>query len=217
MTTEFKLAMKDGKPSGNIITPMFRGAYLAFFEARGVKNDANSKKKFSVAMLFPAGTNFDLLKKAISDVAKEKWGAKADDVLRKQQNSDKRIFKDQGESDAAGFEDGCIYLQASNEKKPGLVGRKAGPDGKTLVEITDPEAVWSGDYFLATIRPFAWEHPVGGKGVSLSLQNVQLLKKGDRLGGGRTSPSDEFEAMEGDDMEALDEGASAPAGKDPFA
>ena len=217
MTTEFRLAMKDGKPTGNIITPMFRGAYLAFFEPRGVKNDANSKKKYSCAQLYPEGTNFDVLKGEIKRVATEKWGAKAEDVLRKQQNSDKRIFKDQSESDAAGFEDGCIYLQASNEKKPGLVGRKAGPDGKTLIEITDPEAVWSGDYFIATIRPFAWEHPVGGKGVSLSLQNVQLIKKGDHLGGGRTSPSDEFEAMEGDDMDALDEGASAPASKDPFA
>lgn len=216
MTTEFRLALKDGKPNGNIVTPMFRGAYLAFFEPKGIKNDANSKKKYSCAMLFPKSTNFDLLKKEIKAVADVKWGQKADEVLRKQQNSDKRIFKDQGESDASGFEEGCIFLQANNEKQPGLVGRKAGPDGKTLITITDPEAVWSGDYFIATIKPFAWEHPVGGKGVSLSLQNVQLIKKGDRLGGGRTSPSDEFEAMEGDEMDALDEGAT-PAAKDPFA
>lgn len=215
MTIDFKIVKnKEGKTTGNIVTPLFRGAYIAFFEPRGIKDDANSKKKFSVAMLFPAGTNFALLKNAIADVAKDKWGAKADEVLRKQQNSDKRIFKDQGENEAPGFEDGCIYLQANNEKKPGLVGRKAGPDG-TLIEISDPEAVWSGDYFIATIRPFAWEHPVGGKGVSLSLQNVQLIKKGDRLGGGRVSPSDEFEAMEETDMEALDQGTTAPT-KGPF-
>lgn len=204
MTTEFK----KSPVAGNIITPVFRGAYAALFEPRGIKGDANSKKKYSIAMLFPKGTNFDLLKAEVKAVAAEKWGVKGEEVYKKQQNSNRAIFKDQGESDAAGFEDGCIFLQASNEKKPGLVGRKAGPDGKTLVEITDPEAVWSGDYFIATIRVFAWEHPVGGKGLSLSLQNLQLIKKGDRLGGGRASPSDEFEAMEGDDMEALDEGAA---------
>lgn len=215
MTTEFRLALKDGKPSGNIVTPLFRGAYLALFEPKGFKNDANSKKKYSLAMLFGKDTNYDVLKKDILAVATAKWGAKADDILRKQQNSDRRIFKDQGESDAAGFEEGCLFIQASNKDKPGLVGRKVGSDGKTLIEISDPEAVWSGDYFIATIRPFAWEHPTG-KGVSISLQNVQLIKKGDRLGGGRASPSDEFEAMEGDDMEALDEGTAVSTSKDPF-
>lgn len=218
MTTEFKLVKdKSGKPTGNIITPLFRGAYVNLFVPKGIKGDANAKLKYSIAMLFPKETSFDLLKTAITEAAKIKWGTKAEDVLRKQQNSDKRIFKDQGDNDAAGFIEGCVFIQASNATKPGLVGRKAGLDG-SLIELTDEESVWSGDYFIASIRPFAWDHPVGGKGVSLSLQNVQLIKKGDRLGGGRSRPSDEFEAMDEADMEddGNEEKSSTKAGFNPF-
>ena len=100
----------------------------------------------------------------------------------------------------AGFEEGCTYLSATNEQKPSVVGRKAGPDG-TLIEIDDEEVFFSGCYAIASLRPFAWEHPVGGKGVSLSLNHVQLIKTGERLGGGRSKPSDEFEAWDDKETE----------------
>lgn len=220
MTKEWKLPVdKNGKPTGNIITPMFRASFVALFEPKGIKGQPESKKRYSVVMLFPKDTDFEPLKKLIMQVATEKWADKAEGILRKQSNSDKRIFKDQGEMADRfdGFEDGCIYLNAGNEKKPGLVGRKAGPDG-TLIEITDEDVFESGDYAIASLRPFAWEHPVGGKGVSLSLNNVQMIKKGDRLGGGRTKPSDDFEAYDDDDLDQASAPApKAAAGKDPFA
>lgn len=219
MAYQWKLSVdKAGKPNGNIVTSQFRGAYCNLLVPKGIKGDPNSEAKYGLAMLFPKGEDFALIKGEVLRVAKEKWGEKAEDVLRKQQNSDKRIFKDAGEkSDVPGFEEGCVYLQAGNKNKPGLVGKKAGLDG-SLIEITDEDAVWSGDYFVASIRPFAWEHPVGGKGVSLSLQHIQLVKKGERLGGGRSRPSDDFEASDDDDTDELDNGTSAPvSGKDPFA
>lgn len=218
MTNEWKiLKSKTGVPDGNVVTPLFRGCYVNLFEPKGIRGDSKSELKYSMAMLFPKGTDFTPLQERIREVAKEKWGDKADDVLLRQQNGDKRIFKKQGgKADSAGFEEGAIYLSANNKNKPGLVGKKAGPDG-TLIEITDEDAVWSGDYFLAVIRPFAWDHPVGGKGVSLSLQHVQLFRKGERLGGGRVKPSDAFESYDEEDMGALDAPAVVSAGKDPFA
>lgn len=212
MTDKWKILKdKNGKPDGNLVTPLCRGAYVSLLAPKGIKGQPNSEEKYSLAMLFPKGTDFGPLKDLIVEVAKEKWGQKADDVLRKQQNSDKRIFKDQSDkSDVAGFEEGCIYLSASNKNKPGLVGKKAGPDG-TLISIEDEDKVWSGDYFLVVIRPFAWEHPVGGKGVSLSLQHVQLFKKGERLGGGRVKPSEAFDAYDDDDLDNMDGGSAFDA------
>ena len=224
MTKAWKVPVdKKGNPTGNLITPLFRASFVALHEPKGIQGDPNSKKRYSIVMLFPKDTDFEPLKARIMEVAKEKWGDKAVDVLRKQSNSDKRIFKDQGEMAErfAGFEEGCIYLQAGNEKKPGLVGKKAGPDG-TLIEITDEDVFYSGCYAIASLRPFAWEHPVGGKGVSLSLNNVQMIKEGERLGGGRTRPSDDFEAYEEDDLEEgttapVTSGAAKAPAKDPFA
>lgn len=223
MSTKWKVLLnKAGNPNGSLVTPLFRGAYAHLFVATGFRGEPEDKKTYSISMLFPKGTDFEPLKKLIMEVATEKWGAKAEDILRKQSNSDKRIFKNQGDnSDAEGFEDGCIYLSARNKKKPGVVGTKSGPDG-TLVEITQAQAdeqdiAKSGDYFIASIRPFGWEHPTGGKGISLSLNNVQLIKVGERLGGGRTRPNDDFEAYDDDDVEGE---ATSPEPKgakaDPF-
>lgn len=221
MTKEWKQPKdKKGEPTGNLVTPLFRASFVALHEAKGVKGSPDSKKKYSIVMLFPKDTDFEPLKAAVLEVAKAKWGDKAVDVLRKQSNSDKRIFKDQGEmaSRYAGFEDGCIYLQASNEQKPALVGRKAGPDG-TLIEISDEDIFFSGCYGIASIRPFAWEHPVGGKGVSLSLNMVQMHAVGDRLGGGRSKPSDEFEAWDDGEveMDAPKPSKASTGDMDPFA
>lgn len=217
MTTQWKiLKNKAGQPNGSLVTPLFRAAYVCVFAAKGFKGDATSKPAHSITMLFPKGTDFTPLKAQILAVAKEKWGERAEDVLRKQQNSDKRIFKDSGEVGAEGFEDGCIHLSARNVQKPGLVGKQAGPDG-TLIQITDEDIFFSGCYALASIRPFAWEHPKGGKGISLSLNNVQMIATGERLGGGRTRPSDDFEASDDDDMGELEAAAPVPAKKDPFA
>lgn len=220
MTTQWKvLTDKKGNPTGNLVTPLFRASFVALFEPKGFGNDPNSEKKYSLVMLFAKGTDFSPLVKRIQAVADEAWGAKAAEVLKKQANSTKNIFKDQGElaEKYAGFEEGRIYLQAANKRQPGLVGRKAGPDG-TLIEITSEEIFFSGCYAVAEIAPYAWDNKFG-KGISLSLNNVQMICTGERLGGGRTRPSDAFEAGDDEEDGMLDETTVKPqaVSKDPFA
>ena len=97
MTTTWKLPVdKKGNVTGNIITPLFRGSFVSVFEAKGIKGSPDSKKKYGLSMLFTADTAFGPLEKMITEVATAKWGAKAGDVLKKQQNGDKRIFQRSG-------------------------------------------------------------------------------------------------------------------------
>lgn len=193
----FKLLNKDNK----ILTPVFTAAFVSVFQPKGIKGDPNSKKKYSVTMIFPKGTDFKPLQDLIVAVATEKWGAKAADILKKQAASDKRIFKDGStmvEQGYAGFIEGVNYIQASTETKPGLVHKIDG----SLVHLTDENDFYSGCTAIASINPYAWDNAYG-KGVSLSLHNIQKVADGERLGGGRAKPEDDFEAADG-------EGSSTP-------
>jgi hypothetical protein len=86
---------------------------------------------------------------------------------------------------------GHVFLGAnqSADKKPQVLA----PDGKTLLE--SPEQFGSGDYCRISGRFFAYENS-GNKGVSFSLGNVQLTRKGERLDN-RVEARTEFDAIPG--------------------
>lgn len=178
-----------------IMTPEFRAAFAQVFQPKGIKGDKNSKEKFSVTMLYAKGADLSKLKAAARQVAVDKWG---EEGLKKIGSKLKLPFKDQTENAEryAGFEEGAVYMQASSDTKPGCVDAK-------VQDIIDPEDFYSGCYARATVQPYAWEHPTGGKGVSFGLLNIQKLRDGERLGGGRSKASDDFEAV-GEDLPSSD-------------
>ena len=59
------------------------------------------------------------------------------------------------------------------------------------------DEIWSGCYVNASVNTFAFDVDVN-KGVSFGLNNIQLLKEGDRLGGVANAEED-FEEIEDDD------------------
>ena len=201
--TEEKYTKWQKRKNGNLVTPMFRAAFVSLLQPKAVggKNaDPNAEKKYGITMIFPKGTDHTELKKEIMAAAKEKWGDKAESIIKKQESSDKRIFKDGSDmaEKYAGFEEGVPYLNANNKEKPGLVSTKAAPDG-TPIGITEEGEFFSGCYAIASLKPYCWDNKFG-KGVSLSLQNVQMIKEGERLGGGRSKASEDFEAADDADF-----------------
>ena len=58
-----------------LVTPVFRVSYPHVFEPQ--LNNLNGKQEYSVEAIFKAGTQFDLLKKAVQDAVAEMWGPKA--------------------------------------------------------------------------------------------------------------------------------------------
>jgi hypothetical protein len=124
---------------------------------------------------------YKALKAAVNACVKEKWGDKVPSGLRSP-------FRDAGEKDYAGYEDGMIYINPWSKQKPGIV------DGR-LQDVLAADDVFPGQLVRATVRPFAYDNS-GNRGVSFGLQNIQIVKKDmPRLDGKRAASSD-FDALD---------------------
>ena len=176
--------------SENVITPEFRVSFANVFRP-AKPMQAGAEAKYGLTMLFPKGADLSALKKAAQDAVVEKWGA---DQAKWPKNL-RNPFRDQGERDYEGFEEGAVFINATSKQRPGLVDAK-------VQDIIEEHQFYSGCYARASVRAFAYDQ-AGNRGVAFGLQNVQKLRDGDPLGG-RSRPSDDFEPV-------ADAAASQPA------
>lgn len=175
--------------TGNIRTCPVRLSFPNIFKP-GKAMEEGKEPKYGVTLLFPRGANIALLRSAAEATAAEKFG---------NDWKSRRLtfpFRDQGEKSFAGYEAGCVFLNATSTKRPGVINR----DGS---QLSDPEALYPGVWALVTLRPFAYDSKLK-KGISFGLQNVQKLCDGERLSGGYSDPSKDFGPIDGlDDIDAL--------------
>lgn len=182
--------MTTRNPGEKIITPEFIASYPVLFEP---KADDRGELFYSVALVFPAGTDLEALKADAMAVGKAKWGAKY-------VPGPSFHFPFRTDAEAKGYPEGSTFFSAKTKSKPGIVSRYAGPDGKPQV-ITDPEAIYPGVILRASIRFYAFESDKK-KGVGVQLNNLQKVRDGERMDG-RMKAEDEFDAD-----------GEAPAGND---
>lgn len=174
-------------PNENLITPEFRAAFISVFKATSMKNADGTvnKPKYSIRAAFPPASKLDALKKEAEAVAREKWGDKIPKTLRSP-------FRANGdlENPVTGIgEDWIIMTFSANEdRRPGIVDAK-------LQDIIDDANVYSGAWYRAQVRAFAYEN-AGNKGVSFGLQNVQKLRDDDPIGSGRIPANKAFEPVD---------------------
>lgn len=178
----------------------FRTSYVKLDKPHPVPG--STKEVYSVVALFEPGADLKALKAAALAAMKDKWGDKAEAIAKHPKF--KTPFKDQAELvDAEGNQRpgtvaGAIFINLSHQLKPLILG----PDAK---EISDPRDFYSGCYAVAKLECYAWEHEVGGKGVTFSLLGIQKVAEGEKLGGtGARAEVSDFEAVEG-----VTEGADA--------
>lgn len=176
--------------SENVMTPEFRVSFPNVFRP-GKALQEGAKPKYSLTMLFPKGADLSKLKAAAKGAAVDKWGADE----KKWPKNLRLPFRDQGEKEFEGYEEGAIFINATSSNKPGLVDSQ-------VQDIIEEHEFYPGCYARATVRAFAYDQ-AGNRGISFGLQNVQKTKDGEPLGG-RTRPSDDFEAV----GEGASEGAS---------
>jgi len=173
--------------SENLVTPEFRAAFISVFRATAMKNadGTNSKPKYSIRAAFPPTAKLDALKKEAESVAREKWGDKIPKTLRSPFRLNEEL-----ENPVAGIGDDWVIMSfsANEDRRPGIVDAK-------LQDIIDDADVYSGAWYRAQVRAFAYEQ-AGNKGVSFGLQNVQKLRDDDPLGNGRIPASKAFEPVD---------------------
>lgn len=173
----------------NLITPKFRAAFISIFKATKPKNaKPDQAPKYSIRAAFPPDTDLTALKKIAEATAKEQWG---DKVAKMQLRSPFRKNEDL-ETPIPGIGDDWIVMtfSANEDRRPGIVG----PNNHAIIDEDD---VYSGAWYRAQVRPYAYDQQ-GNKGVSFGLQNVQKLKDDEPIGAGRVPAEKAFEAVTDD-------------------
>ena len=202
MTDKSNLKVCHETSTGNIITPegvLFYAPYL--IEAH--END-QGKAKYNLELCFPPETDLKLLKNAMGKVALEKL--KGDTEAAKKFVA-KRFLDpvnlESGKSRGEKYK-GWIMIRASSEYMPDFIH----PNGKKCPAENLKTECYSGRWVRATVNPF-WYDIGAKKGLSLGLQNVQMLKHGEPIGFVKPEGEDEFGAVEGVESGAI-ESAEAP-------
>lgn len=162
-----------------------RLAFPVLFEAKTVNGEG--KPAFSASFLIdPTDPQVKALNQAIEQVAREKWGAKADAVLKQMRAQDKVCLHDGDlKANYDGFP-GNQYVSARSATRPLVIDKDRSPlaeaDGKP----------YAGCYVNASIELWAQDNNYG-KRVNAGLRGVQFLRDGDAFAGGGAASEDEFD------------------------
>ena len=90
---------------------------------------------------------------------------------------------------------GCYFLNANSKNQPQVVDTAVQP-------ILEQSELYSGCYARVSVNFYAFNSN-GNKGIACGLGNIQKIRDGERLGGGPTSATEDFEAFgEGDQATA---------------
>jgi len=163
-----------------------RAAFLnALFEAKTVNGEG--KPAFSATFLLsPDDPQVKTINAAIESVAKEKWGAKAEAILKQMRAQDKLCLHD-GDLKATyeGFP-GMLYVSSRSNTRPLVIDTDKSP-------LTESDGrPYSGCYVNASLELWAQDNNYG-KRVNAQLRGVQFYKDGDAFAGGGAASEDEFD------------------------
>jgi hypothetical protein len=172
----------------NVITPEFRAAFIGLFKPTAPRENPDGAKKYSIRAVFAPGADLSVLKKQAQLAAEAKWGDKVPKTMRSPFRTNEEL-----DSPIPGIADDAVVMtfSANEDRRPGLVDAK-------LQDIIDDSEVYSGAWFRAQVRAYAYD-AAGNKGVSFGLQNVQKLRDDEPLGKGKVPASKAFESFGGGD------------------
>lgn len=181
-----------------VFTGVVRASYVNVFNTKF--NDLSGKDEYSLMILIPKKDKETVskIKKAIDFAREGKWKDKTPKGFS-------TTFKDGDdeehlpESVEVGDEPytGHFFMNLKTSTKPGIVDRNTD-------KIIDESTFRSGDYCRVSMMAFAYDQK-GNRGISFALHNIQVLKKGEPLGG-QSRAEDDFEVVseDDDDMDFLD-------------
>lgn len=175
---------------GNVITCQGRLMYPHFFKPSLPRGETDeSKAKYQGTLIFPTGADLALLAEKVEEAAVEKWGPGYKTKFKVKKPFGKAEEQPKMLATAEAFP---VFIRANSNDKPQVLDAA----GKVIDEDRSEE-VYPGRWARFSLRPYAYDHPTGGKGISLGLQNVQILDHDERLAGARPQATDEFEPVAG--------------------
>lgn len=171
-----------------MITTLVRFSYLNAFTP---KANPSGDLKYSASILIPKTDKAGI--KAVQDainVAVQK-GLDSNKFTKAQISGLRLPLRDGDEEFDKGNRGaeykGCFFLNSSSDNKPGVVKAQTGGGP---VPIFDPDEFFSGCYGRADINFFPYNQ-AGNRGIGVGLNNLMLVKEGERLDG-RQKAEDAF-------------------------
>lgn len=167
-----------------VVTGRARASYANVFNAR--LNELNGKEEYSLTVLIPKEDKETSakLKAAMEAAIANKWPNKPPAGLQKP------VHDGDGEKPNGGeYGEECRghwVLNVKSNKRPGIIDAN-------MNDVIDPNEFVSGDYCRVSLGAYAYDNL--RKGVSFGLNNIQVLAKGDPLGGTRSRPQDDFQPV----------------------
>ena len=182
--------------SGNLLTPKGRMVYPSLFNPSLPRGETDKDKaKYQITLLIPKGSDITALKDAVKETMDENVSEK----MRKTTKIKTPFLKTEDQPRFAEYaEDFPVLIRFNAKFKPDVVTPKG---DRTVTEEEEADEVYSGRWARVSCRAFFYDHPTGGKGVSLGLQNVQLLDHDEPVAGGRVKGTAEFEPAGDDDLD----------------
>ena len=174
-----------------VITGKVRLSYVNLLEPKAFEGQ---EPKYSCVLLIPKEDKKTLT--AIREAIKDAYEVAKDNKLKGVKFEKLHTTLRDGDSDdSVDTEESPEYadhyfMNVSCKTKPGIID-------KYKEKVVDEEDVYSGVYARASINFFAY-NTAGNKGVSAGLNNIQIIGKGEFLGG-RSSADADFDEYEDDD------------------
>lgn len=183
--------------------------------------DGKGDAKYGATFIIDPKTNAAAVKEiraAIKQVAKEKWGKKADNIMRVIEGDNQKFCwfeedKLNAEGDVVDGFEGMFFLNSKSPIQPGIYD-------KDRTELTRADGrPYPGCMVIAKVDIWAQDNTFG-KGMRCQLKGVQFFKDNDSFGGGTRSKADDFEDLSdlGDEDEAEEKparNAAKPAKRKP--
>ena len=173
-----------------VVTGEARLSYAHLFESQSIQG---SRPKYSVSLIIPKSDRETISKieraiNAAIEAGIGKFGGK-----RPNKAALKLPLRDgDTERDDEAYA-GCLFVNANSTLPPEVVDQDLNP-------VLSPAEVYSGCYDRVSLNFYAF-NTNGNRGIACGLGNVQKLRDGEPLGGGRTSAADDFAAFSaGDDF-----------------
>lgn len=169
-----------------------RLSFPQLFEAKTVNGEG--KPAFSAAFtLSPKDPQIKVINAAIDAVAAEKWGAKAEAVLKTIRAADKAcLHSGDLKSNYDGFE-GMMYVSARNSLRPLVLD-----SNRTLLDA-DSGRPYAGCYVNVSLELWAQDNNYG-KRVNATLAGVQFYRDGESFAGGGIAGIEEFDDLTAEDL-----------------
>lgn len=178
-----------------VITGKVRLSYVNLLEPRGFEGQ---EPKYSAVLLIPKDDESGTLA-AIEKAIDAAYDAEKNGRLKGVKRDKVKVTLRDGDEEYDPTENpeyaGTMFINASSKTKPTVVD-------KYVNKTDDPEEVYSGVYARVSINFYAY-NTAGNKGITAGLNNVQILEKGEFLGG-RASAEADFDEWD-DDSDDFDD------------